>query len=191
MGQTLEFVWFIKCLGLINLIGFTWAAIFHFKHPEAIDYRKTLLSLSATFATGFNSYLLATVPFDKIHNTALVLFLFPLSFFIFVWALSVSAKKLDFAFSKSTPSELLQSGPYKFMRHPFYMSYSLTWLACFTLTLNILSGILVVWMGFLYFIAARYEERTILRGELSKNYLEYKSSVGVFIPKKFPFRKAS
>ena len=30
---------------------------------------------------------------------------------------------------EDTPASLNQSGPYRFVRHPFYTSYSLTWLA--------------------------------------------------------------
>jgi protein-S-isoprenylcysteine O-methyltransferase Ste14 len=54
----------------------------------------------------------------------------PFSAFIFWWARKIfKAKNPSFAFSSNNPKNIILIGPYKYVRHPFYLSYTLAWIA--------------------------------------------------------------
>ena len=56
--------------------------------------------------------------------------LYAVSLVIFWWTTKVTRdRRLSVAFSADKPHHLLKRGPYRFVRHPFYASYGLFWLA--------------------------------------------------------------
>jgi len=171
-----SFYFLIKLLGVSNLIGFIWAAAFHFKHPQKPDPRKYIISFCALFATGVNLFVFLSIHEIPIYQVLFSFCLFVTSAIIFWSAILISRGRLDFAFSKQNPSLIIKNGPYKYMRHPFYMSYSLTWLAGFVLSFNLVAGIAALIMFGLYYNAAKYEEKQILESELKNSYLEYTSN---------------
>jgi protein-S-isoprenylcysteine O-methyltransferase Ste14 len=73
-------------------------------------------------------------------------------------------------------------GPYAWVRHPFYTSYLLTWLAGVAATghLWLLSTVLV--MVTIYWRAALLEEKKFFQTALSSLYVAYKSRTGLFAP---------
>jgi protein-S-isoprenylcysteine O-methyltransferase Ste14 len=102
---------------------------------------------------------------------------------LFWWALSANrAKPLSAVFSPDLPIHLTQAGPYRFIRHPFYASYLLTWVAGV-----IASGypwllLTVVVMGIIYLRAAQTEERKFSASPLARQYEFYRSRTGLFTP---------
>jgi len=56
---------------------------------------------------------------------------------LFTWSVSATFNS-DFAlaFAKAQPSRLMVSGPFRYVRHPFYTSYLIFWLAIFVATLS-------------------------------------------------------
>jgi len=107
------------------------------------------------------------------------------SFLLIASAIFVSRNKLDFAFSVSSPKTLITSGPYKFIRHPFYTSYMLAWIACFIVSSNLVSALGGMWMFYLYYSAAKFEEQAFLASPLKREYSFYKIARGMFLPKKY------
>jgi len=101
---------------------------------------------------------------------------------LFWWA-NITAKKLEFAFS-SNVGNIVTTGPFAIIRHPFYTSYIFVWLSS-TILFN--SSTLWTTLFFLvafYVSAAVSEERVILRSQRSREYREYSQHVGMFLPRK-------
>ena len=114
--------------------------------------------------------------------------LYAVSLVIFWWTTKVTRdRRLSVAFSPDEPHYLLKRGPYRFVRHPFYASYSLFWLAGLIATPRwyLLPGIVVMFM--LYWRAARMEEAKFANSPLSEAYEDYRSQTGMFLPR---FRRA-
>lgn len=100
---------------------------------------------------------------------------------VFWWAI-FTARKLDFAFSKSV-GDLLTSGPYAIVRHPFYTSYILVWASTTIIFNSVFLWFTLLYLVTFYFMSARDEEKVILSSEHSKEYFEYRQRVGMFIPR--------
>jgi len=106
---------------------------------------------------------------------------------IFWWTTRVTrARRLSVAFSADEPHHLLIAGPYRFVRHPFYVSYSLFWIAGLIAVPRwyLVPGIALM-IG-LYIRAARMEEGKFANSALSESYEYYRSQTGMFLPR---FRK--
>jgi protein-S-isoprenylcysteine O-methyltransferase Ste14 len=65
---------------------------------------------------------------------------------------------------------ILTKGPYRVIRHPIYLSYSLAWLAAPIAMHSILLGLTAVFMITCYVISAREEERLLASGPKSEEY---------------------
>ena len=100
---------------------------------------------------------------------------------LFLWAIN-TAKRLNFAFGDFS-GKIICSGPYRFMRHPFYTSYSLVWTAS-----TLLFNSPVLWITLIYLIAfylssAMSEEKAILSSEMAGEYESYCKDTNMFIPR--------
>lgn len=100
---------------------------------------------------------------------------------LFWWAI-LTARKLDFAFSKSV-GDLLTTGPFGVVRHPFYTSYILVWASTTILFNSVFLWFTLLYLVTFYFMSARDEEKVILSSEHSKEYFEYRQLVGMFLPR--------
>lgn len=111
---------------------------------------------------------------------------------LFLWAAWTNrARKLALAFSDATPEHVQTSGPYRFVRHPFYASYLLAFaggaLAAGTpwLLPAVAAGAVTYWR------AARGEEEAFRRTPLADAYRLYAARVGMFVPRRLPVRYGS
>jgi protein-S-isoprenylcysteine O-methyltransferase Ste14 len=79
------------------------------------------------------------------------------------------------------PKALITRGPFALVRHPFYIAYSLAWLAAPVAThgpVVTLFGVLAV---ITYIVAARREERQ-LEAHFGAAYREYRAKAGSILP---------
>lgn len=80
------------------------------------------------------------------------------------------------------PVVLVTHGPFRWIRHPIYVSYSLAWIAAPIALLNVWLAIqAAVWIG-LYVFSARREEQLLEASELGGAYKEYKARTAALIP---------
>lgn len=83
------------------------------------------------------------------------------------------------------PKALITKGPFAIVRHPFYIAYSLAWLAAPVATHGpMISGFAVIMIA-IYAIAARREERQ-LEDHFGEAYRDYRNRTWMFLP--WPFR---
>jgi protein-S-isoprenylcysteine O-methyltransferase Ste14 len=82
------------------------------------------------------------------------------------------------------PKALLVTGPFAMVRHPFYIAYSLAWLAAPVAThgpVIALTGVIAV---AIYVVAARREERA-LAAHFGDTYQQYRQKTGMVLPLPF------
>ena len=91
-------------------------------------------------------------------------------------------RRLSVAYSEDTPSHVVSWGPYRYVRHPYYASYCLTWIAgpaaCGS---GWLLATFLLMLG-LYVRAARFEERKFRRSSQGRAYEEYRRATPMMIP---------
>ena len=79
-------------------------------------------------------------------------------------------------------STILTQGPYRFIRHPIYLSYSLAWSAAPVATHNLLLGLSAVGMIGCYVASAQAEERLMLNGPRARQFEEWSKRTWRLIP---------
>lgn len=99
-------------------------------------------------------------------------------------------RSLPVAFETAAPQRLVAEGPHRFVRHPFYVSYMLYWVAAalsapHAVTLAGVAAIIVT-----YVVTATREEQKLLSSPLGAEYREYQLRTGMFIPRPSTLWKA-
>lgn len=89
---------------------------------------------------------------------------------------------LHFAFDKENPVSLVTSGPYRFVRHPFYTSYLIFWTGLAIGTWTPWAVPVLGAMAVIYTVAARDEERKFSNSPMAAEYAVYRSRTGMFWP---------
>jgi protein-S-isoprenylcysteine O-methyltransferase Ste14 len=172
-------------LAVVCFVSFAWAIGKHFiKVDERTPKLMRVLSVLGLVFTALQ--LFAIVITDKFNFVSSIIgaVLYLASLALFWWAVSTTrSSRLSLAFSSDEPRYLLRSGPYKFIRHPFYSAYTLFWLAGVVTTLVWWLTIPVVIVCVFYVRAARMEEIKFLNSDLDLDYRNYCKSTGMFFPK--------
>jgi protein-S-isoprenylcysteine O-methyltransferase Ste14 len=174
------------CLtGLVASVGsFAWAmqgGFFRTCGRVGVGFRT--IQVCGALALGAN--LSGLLIFQRVGTigglAALVLYCLSLGLF---WS-SISAHRgrpPTHAFSMDVPDNLTETAAYRFIRHPFYSSYLLTWIAAPVATgepaLLVPFGVMLA----IYWCAAVGEEMKFLRSDLRDEYLRYRARTGMFLP---------
>jgi len=128
-------------------------------------------------------YMLATAPLPA---TAAVMGagLYVLAGALFTWAAhSVRGRGFRLAYVPGAPHAVFSGGPYRWFRHPLYLSYTLAWIAGAVAVLSIPLLVSVTAMVAFYVGAAYREEHQILRSAAGDEYRAYRRQAGVLLPK--------
>ena len=119
-----------------------------------------------------------------VPSLAISLLLFATCLALLFWtAKATRSLRLRVAFDPASPGRVMRAGPYRFIRHPFYTSYVLFWLACAVATLHPISlGFLIV-VAAINVTAARREERAFAGSAFAADYQDYCRTAGMFWPR--------
>jgi protein-S-isoprenylcysteine O-methyltransferase Ste14 len=121
------------------------------------------------------------------HATAplvAALTIFAVSLVLFLWAVRTTrSKRLKLAFDPEPPDFVTRAGPFRYIRHPFYASYILFWLACTVATLHPLSLIFLAAFSAVNLTAANREEHAYERSPFAAEYMNYRKTAGLLWPK--------
>jgi protein-S-isoprenylcysteine O-methyltransferase Ste14 len=118
---------------------------------------------------------------------AVGLYLASLALFV-ASALANRDRPLTLAYSADPPSHLQQTGPYRFVRHPFYTSYLFTFAGGSFGAGSALGRASVALMLWTYWNAAKFEEKKFASTDLREDYALYAREVGMFLPRIRPRR---
>jgi protein-S-isoprenylcysteine O-methyltransferase Ste14 len=81
------------------------------------------------------------------------------------------------------PAAVCENGPYKFVRHPFYLSYMVAFFsAAVAFPSLVTSAVSIACMGLFVYMAFD-DERVLLASGLAGEYKVYRSQVGMFLPR--------
>lgn len=159
-----------------------WGVLRFFDSPRRRDARVTLVALAAV--AGFVNQMAAILTADDhagypylataVYGVALALF----------WSAVGACGRHTLApiFSADAPLEHIARGPYRVMRHPFYSSYVLFWLAGWMGTGAWSTLGVVVGMTAIYLRAALLEEAAFAASPLASSYARYAASSGFMWP---------
>lgn len=186
MGPLEVFLEYVALIGaIVCLVAFVWArSKFFLRTGDAPPLRFGLRPLGTIFGVGAIATLLLDVGARIRGVPEIAILLFLCSFMVFaITVRSFSGRPPSIAFTPGPPERLLISGPYRYVRHPFYVSYILFWAGVLIASPSIFTLIAFVVMLSLYIKAARFEEGEILSSSLCSEYREYFSRTGMFFPK--------
>jgi protein-S-isoprenylcysteine O-methyltransferase Ste14 len=153
--------------------------------------------LPARKTPGMHLAVLVTLVATVIHLRALLLLAAPplaaaalsaagylSSIAIFWWAIYANGRqRLAACYSNSLSAHLVTSGPYRWVRHPFYCSYLLAWLSGYIATRDYLVALSVAVIFVFYWVAASREERQFAASPLAEDYRRYRAITGQFFPR--------
>lgn len=164
---------------------FVWAVKHHFAARGKMPVGMRIVSLASLVSLFLQLYAVARLERVNIFLAVAGILLYAISLWIFRQAIRATRRRrLTLAFSDDEPRHLETSGIYRFVRHPFYLSYLLFWAA----------GLIVTggeWFLFLtgaamfavYFRAARLEEAKFAASPLGADYSKYRTQTGMVFPK--------
>lgn len=165
-----------------TMVSLVWARLRFFELKSESSVRVAWLydPLAGLHVVTSYYFFVVSIPIST-AKAMLAISILIVSEWLFVATL-IFAKQLNFAQS-SELFKLLQNGPFAVIRHPLYLSYSLIWIST-TLIFN--SLLLWITLGSLiafYIFSAKREEEAILQSRYSREYMDYKKRVGMFLPR--------
>lgn len=178
---SLLFRWVTVVVELVLFTAFIWAVVGWFAKAYEVkrwEYRFVQISAIIFIIAHLSAALFWPQPHHIISLVGIVLLLF--SGVLFTWTFSTFDKAPSVAFSGAITSSLKVTGPYRFIRHPFYTSYLTAWLGgtlasgCCWLILSFLI------MVYVYYLATEEEESQWLTGDHKAEYSLYKQRTGRF-----------
>lgn len=164
----------------ICFAAFVWGVKAHFRSTGDMPAGMKLTSALSTAL--FIAFLW------NLHDGAsnlwlLALTLFTASFATFAAAIAASRKTPPtLAYDDDSPNFLLNHGPYRYVRHPFYLAYVLFWFGTAIATHGLAGWLAPAIMTTLYVHAATREERKFANSELAAAYAAYRTRAGLFWP---------
>ena len=109
-------------LACVCFVSFAWAIAKHFVRPDNQTSRPMqALSLLGLVFTALQLFAIAVVDRFGLVGSIAGAVLYLASVALFWWAVITTRRlRLSLAFSSDDPKYLLRTGPYRFIRHPFY-----------------------------------------------------------------------
>jgi len=175
---------------IINLLlhaSFIWGRFAVFRVGDRLPEGAKLIQITSVPCIVLDALLIAGRTGDHSILDPLAIALALLSGVLFAWAvLTTGLRRLTAVFSEDLPAELIVSGPFRFVRNPFYLAYVLAYLQALVAARSWWAACPLVVMAFLYYRAALFEERKFLRGDLALQYRRYAATTGRFLPMFIP-----
>jgi protein-S-isoprenylcysteine O-methyltransferase Ste14 len=174
----------LVALSVICWVSFALAILWHFDRSAEPSW---LMKCVALLGTCFGLLQLAATiwaPATSVVSRLVALVLYGSALTLFGWAVgSTRGYHFALAFTPSDPTVVLAEGPYRWVRHPFYASYLMYWIAgaCATQARWMIVSVIV--MSWLYWLATVQEETEFLQGDQADVYRAYINRTGRFFPK--------
>lgn len=170
----------------IFFAGVIWSNLFFFRKSAVPNFYIYTIKLVGTVLIIDNLYLSLTDSDYSVWQSGLSLALLFTANVLLFWSIYINFHNpLHFAFTHLEKNYFKKLGPYRFMRHPIYASYTYSWIAGIVLHKSLFLTALTTLMVSLYYMASMAEEESLLSGPLKKQYLAYKDATGMYWPKIF------
>jgi protein-S-isoprenylcysteine O-methyltransferase Ste14 len=164
----------------IPFLLFASAGIWHFGG----GHQSGTWLVSTSSVLGFILAIYAIWSIDNIHAWAVLgVALQSASLFLFGWSIGTSGKRnLGLALNDNSSKRLITEGPYKWVRHPFYTSYILFWVANIAIASSLFTLFPAIFLISIYLHASRSEDR-VLAKLFADEYPTWHKRTGAFFPK--------
>lgn len=162
--------------------SFAWGVRGHFRVQGSLPWKMRGLSLASAVAFLLFAILIfrqGVAPLAGMASTALS----AAATTLFWWAVRTTRNRPPaVAHTAETPTMIYEGGPYRYVRHPFYLSYSLCWIGT-----AIAAGwpqwcacaLLIAW----YYGTAQSEEENFAQSPMASAYAEYSARTGMIFPR--------
>lgn len=165
----------------LNFLSFSWGVRGHFQMGNGMPFPMKVLSACSLVFYGLFLASLRSVHGD-VWTQGGALFLFVSALALFWWTIATTRRnRPDVAHHDAAPHQLYCTGPYRIVRHPFYLAYLLFWIGT-ALSVGAwqwLGAILfTVWYGSL----AYQEERRFIQSDLGGIYADYQKKSWMLFP---------
>ncbi|RYE84233.1 MAG: isoprenylcysteine carboxylmethyltransferase family protein [Hyphomicrobiales bacterium] len=172
----------ITVVSVAALALYMWSALGHFS-SEGMPSGAKLLSWLVLACAVLMFALLWTQP-QPLWAQWLGLLLELASLLLFWAAIRASRQRqLRLAFDPGNPRSFVDIGPYRYVRHPFYVSYIILWGGWALATWSLWALVPFLIMVAVYITAARDEERKFGLTDMAGTYADYRHRVGFFFPR--------
>jgi protein-S-isoprenylcysteine O-methyltransferase Ste14 len=103
---------------------------------------------------------------------------------LYEWArATIWGRRFGLGWGDHVPEELCERGPYRYVRHPLYLSYVLAPVACLVALPHWITALMVSANIVMWTLAAKSDERRIAQSPLAGPYEEYRQRVGMLLPR--------
>jgi protein-S-isoprenylcysteine O-methyltransferase Ste14 len=170
-------------LNLLLHSAFIWGRFAVFRLGDRLSSGAKLVQTSALLCILFDALLI--VRRSGGHNALdpLAVAVCGISGVVFAWSVRTTGlRRLTAVFSDDLPLEIIVSGPYRFVRNPFYLAYLLVYVQAIVASRSWWATLPLVWMGSIYYRAALLEEKKFLNSRLAPKYRRYIATTGRFLP---------
>ena len=168
--------------GLLCFAAFCWGVKSHFRRTGRIPPGTQAIAALSAGGFGWFVWRLALCPPGRFCGAGLSLFV--LAAGLFAWTVGATRQTPPtLAFDTDQPAFLLRHGPYRLVRHPFYLSYLLFWAGTAAACPGFWPWLTPAVMTAVYLRAALLEERKFGRSGLASAYEMYRGQAGLFWPR--------
>lgn len=174
----------LVALSIICWMSFAWAITRHFTRPTSPSWRMKAVAILGTLFGLLQVVAIVWTPATSPVGCLASVMLFGSALALFWWTVLTTRRHRFFlAFTPSRPTGVVAEGPYQWVRHPFYVSYMLYWIAGVWSTDVWWLVVSVLIMGGLYWRAAVHEETEFQQGDQAQAYRAYIGRTGRFFPR--------
>lgn len=164
--------------------GFTWARIAVFRIDGATPRGVRLIEVAAASSIAVGLGLVATRGDASGWQDLAAALLAGASAALFGWGLhTIPRLQFTAAFSDDPPTTLVTRGPYRYIRHPFYVAYVMAHALPLVATGSPWAWPGLLAMAAIYASAARQEERKFLASPMAAAWREHQRRTGWFLPR--------
>ena len=171
----------VTIVAIGTICSYLWSVKYHFESSMLQAGAKfiSVMVISCSIILTAMTWFYVQTPFVQIAG--LVLQCLALALF-WITIRETREAKLLAVFTAQNPGSLVTTGPYKYVRHPFYSSYLLFWLGWTIATETVVSMLLFAIMFVTYWRAASQEEDKFENTPMAEQYAQFKRGRTRFIP---------
>lgn len=176
--------WLVASAAAFTAVTYTITMFAFFRPRAGSAKRRLMLLFSVSAANIVLAVGIANRTMISVNEGTIGLLLLVGSHGLFWWAVWAHGRgRPSGAFAIEPPPLLVLVGPYRYIRHPFYVAYLQGFVAGAIFVGEWWAWVVPAWMALMYWVAARHEEGVILSSPLGSQYRHYAQHVGGFVPR--------
>jgi protein-S-isoprenylcysteine O-methyltransferase Ste14 len=163
--------------------SFSWGVLRFFRKTSGLTRHTALVAVLGLLFGGWHFLAIATSRVGTTRSLVAIMLLSISTLLFWSAVRACESRRLTAIFESDVPVHLVQRGPYRYIRHPFYVSYTLFWFAGWVASASVPALMSAAIMLGIYLNAARAEERKFSSSNLANEHAAYRRRVGLMIPR--------